>query len=58
MPPKLIKFGADIIVCAVLMDLSKAFDCFPHDLIIAKQAGYGIERETLKLIYYVKGRKQ
>ena len=37
----------------------KAFDCIPLDLIIAKLAAYGIERETLKLIYsYHKGRKQ
>ena len=33
------------------MDLSKVFDCNPHDLIIAKLAVYGIEREALRLIY-------
>ena len=53
------KLDENFIVGAVLMDLSKAFDCIPHDLIIAKLAAYGIERETLRLIYsYLKGRKQ
>ena len=41
------------------MDLFKACDCIPHDLIIAKLAAYGIARETLSLIYSnLKGRKQ
>ena len=41
-----------------LLDLSKAFNCIPHDLIIAELAAYGVERENLRLTYsYVKGRK-
>ena len=53
------KLDKNFIVAAVLMDLSKAFDCISHDLIIAKLAVYGIERQTVRLIYsYLKGRKQ
>ena len=42
---------ADTDVGAVVMDLSKAIDCFPHDLVIAKLAAYRTERENLRLIY-------
>ena len=44
---------------ALLTDLSKAFDCIPHDLIIAKLAAYGFDTNALKLIHnYLSIRKQ
>ena len=45
-------------VGAILMDLSKAFDCLPHDLLIAKLTAYGFGYKTLKLFYsYLSDRK-
>ena len=45
-------------VGAVLMDLSKAFDCLPHDLLVAKLAAYGFGVKTLNLFHsYLSGRK-
>ena len=44
---------------ALLTDLSKAFDCFPHDLIIAKLKAYGFILFASKLIHnYLSQRKQ
>ena len=44
---------------AVLMDLSKAFDCIPHNLVIAKLAAYGFDKNMILYIYsYLKRRKQ
>ena len=35
---------------ALLTDLSKAFDCLPHELLIARLDAYGFDKSSLKLI--------
>jgi len=46
-------------VAAILMDLSKAFDCLPHDLMLLKLGCYGVSEQALGLIKdYLSNRKQ
>ena len=41
------------------MDLSKAYDCLPDDLLIAKIGPYGLDRSSLKsLMNYLNSRRQ
>ena len=44
---------------ALLTDLSKAFECLCHDLLMAKLNAYGLSLSALKLIHsYLQKRKQ
>ena len=43
----------------ILMDLSKAYDCIPHNLLIAKLEWYGVNKASLRLLLdYLTRRKQ
>ena len=49
----------NLFTCAVLMELSKAFDCILHDLLIAKLNAYGLGFDTKTFLHnYLKHRKQ
>ena len=43
---------------AVLTDLSKAFDCIDHNLLIAKLDAYGLEKQSIDFLHlYLTKRK-
>ena len=47
------------IIGTLLIDLSKAYDCIQHDLLLAKLEAYGFSTKSLQFIKsYLKGRKQ
>ncbi|OWF51883.1 RNA-directed DNA polymerase from transposon BS [Mizuhopecten yessoensis] len=46
-------------VGAILMDLSKAFDCLPHDLFLRKLSAYGVGEGAVRLLQsYLGNRSQ
>ena len=47
------------VVGTILMDLSKVFDCLPHELLLAKLHAYGVNIKSLKLLQdYLSSRTQ
>ena len=46
-------------ICAIFMDLSKAFDTLNYDLLIAKLGAYGFQTDALRYMKrYLANRKQ
>ena len=49
----------NVYVSAVLMDLSKAFDCLPHNILLDKLSAYGVSSQSVSLLKsYLSNRKQ
>ena len=54
-----IKSYNNFVIGSVLIEFSKAFDCKPHDLLIAKLAACDLSEEALMYILsYLSNRKQ
>ena len=46
-------------VAAILIDLSKSFDCLPHKILLSKLSAYGLSDEAVLLLKsYLSDRKQ
>ena len=73
LPAKLLRMGSDSkmvenikksveagkVVCVVLMDLSRAFDCIPYKLFLSKLRAYGFSHSACELfLSYYRNRKQ
>ena len=44
-------YNKNFVVGTVLVDLSKAFDCIPHDLLVAKFHAYGLSEDAVTFIF-------
>ena len=49
----------EVVPGAVMIDLSKAFDCIPQDLLIAKSEPYSFDNYAIRYVYsYLKIKKE